>query len=354
MFVTRISAFAKGTLVNFKTQWRAYLLFCNYFHLEPFDIDSELLCTYSEFLSRSFRSAQSIRNYLNGVKVLFLLLGLHVDVFSSYELKLTMKGLDRKLKHLPKQAFPITLEILGKIREHLNLNTPLDATYWCLFLFALLLLSRKSNLVPVSTKKFDKNKQLCRGDVTVFPSLIIVAFKWTKTIQLDFRSTLVCDSIAKHVKTVRRCHLQAFPGANIWDMINLLNCGTIQVNYDIILIHVGTNNVGTYEIADFDIGYNVLISTIEKLVKPHTVIVMSAIIPRLLDFQNTSYFVTTINSRLRSLCFKRGVQFVATYKPFLKFGMPVCELYSPICKLHLNYFGNLKLTNFFVQVLSHC
>ncbi|CAG2225057.1 unnamed protein product [Mytilus edulis] len=187
MFVTRISAFAKGTLVNFKTQWRAYLLFCNYFHLEPFDIDSELLCTYSEFLSRSFRSAQSIRNYLNGVKVLFLLLGLHVDVFSSYELKLTMKGLDRKLKHLPKQAFPITLEILGKIREHLNLNTPLDATYWCLFLFALLLLSRKSNLVPVSTKKFDKNKQLCRGDVTVFPSLIIVAFKWTKTIQLGNR-----------------------------------------------------------------------------------------------------------------------------------------------------------------------
>ncbi|XP_052062920.1 uncharacterized protein LOC127702665 [Mytilus californianus] len=170
----------------------------------------------------------------------------------------------------------------------------------------------------------------------------------------DSRSTLVCDFIAKHVKTIRRCHLQAFPGANIWDIINLLNCGTIQVNYDIILVHVGTNNVGTYEVADFDIAYNVLISTIEKLVKPHTVIVMSAIIPRLLDFQNTCYFVTTINSRLRSLCFKRGVQFVATYKPFLKFGMPVCELYSPICRLHLNYFGNLKLTNFFVQVLAHC
>ena len=94
----------------------------------------------------------------------------------------------------------------------------------------------------------------------------------------------MCDSIAKHVKTIRRCHLQAFPGANIWDMINLLNCGTIQVNYDIIMMHVGTNNVGIYEIADFDIGYNVLISTIEKLVKPHTVIVMSAIIPHLLDF----------------------------------------------------------------------
>ena len=146
-----------------------------------------MLCTFSEFLSRSFKSAQSIRNYLNGVKVLFLLLGLHVDIFSSYELKLTLKGLDRKLKHLPKQAFPITLEILDSFSKYLNFDNPLDTAYWCLFLFALFLLSRKSNLVPVSTKKFDKSKQLCRGDVTVFPSFLIVKFRWTKTIQFGNR-----------------------------------------------------------------------------------------------------------------------------------------------------------------------
>ena len=161
----------------------------------------------------------------------------------------------------------------------------------------------------------------------------------------------MCDSIAKHDKTIR---LQAFPGAHIWDIIYLLNCGRIQVNYDIILIHVGTNNVDSFQIADFDLAYNVLISTLKKLVRPNTVIVMSAIIPRPVDFQNTCYFVTTVNRRLRNLCSLRGVQFVATYKPFLKFGEPVCELFSPICKLHLNYFGNLKLTNFFVQVLAHC
>jgi hypothetical protein len=84
-----MSAFAIGTLNNFKTQWKAYLLFCSYFHLQPFQIDAELLCTYSEFLSRPFKSAQSIRKYLNGVKVLFLLLGLNIEMFSSYVLKLT-------------------------------------------------------------------------------------------------------------------------------------------------------------------------------------------------------------------------------------------------------------------------
>jgi len=65
---------------------KAYLLFCNYFHLQPFQVDAELLCTYSEFLSRSFKSAQSIRNYLNGVKVWFLLLGFNIEMFSSYVL----------------------------------------------------------------------------------------------------------------------------------------------------------------------------------------------------------------------------------------------------------------------------
>jgi hypothetical protein len=76
-----MSAFAIGTLNNFKTQWKAYLLFCSYFHLQPFQVDAELLCAYSELLSRSFKSAQSIRNYLNGVKVLFLLLGLNIEMF---------------------------------------------------------------------------------------------------------------------------------------------------------------------------------------------------------------------------------------------------------------------------------
>ena len=121
MFQTRISAFAHGTLVNFKTQWRAYLLFSNYFHLEAFNINAEMLCINSEFLARSFKSVQSIRNYLNGIKILFHLLGFPIEMFSSYELKLTLTGLNRKLQHLPKQALPITVDILEKFSYHLNL-----------------------------------------------------------------------------------------------------------------------------------------------------------------------------------------------------------------------------------------
>ena len=88
---------------------------------------------------------------------------------------------------MPRQALPITLEILDKFYDHMNFNSSIDVTYWCLFLFAFFLLSRKSNLVPVSVKKFDSSRQLCRGDITVCPTYLIVRFKWAKTIQFGNR-----------------------------------------------------------------------------------------------------------------------------------------------------------------------
>jgi hypothetical protein len=68
-------------------------------------------------------------------------------------------------------------------------------------------------------------------------------------------------------------------------------------------------------------------------------------IPRIIGMQITQW---------GNICFRRHCEFVATYKPFLKFGRPVWELYSPLCNLHPNNSGNIKLTNFNIQVISHC
>ena len=158
------------------------------------------------------------------------------------------------------------------------------------------------------------------------------------------------------MKHVRNCqyHLQPYPGARIQDLTYFINSGLVSINYDIVIIHVGTNNVNFCQMADFEFYYNNLVSVVKRHVNPSTKIILSAIIPRPVDDEYTGDFVTAANKALQSLCMKRNVDFVATYKPFLKFGRPVCELFSPICKLHPNYFGNLKLTNFYVQVISHC
>lgn len=187
MLQSRKVAFAKGTISNLSIQWKAYLLFCAYYQLHPFKISINVLCCYCQFLSRSFKSVCSIKNYLNGVRILFLLQGMEINKFSSFELKLTLRGLSRVLQHLPKQALPITLEILEKIHKYLNFKISEDVTFWCLFLFAFFLLSRKSNLVPISSRKFDNTKQLCRKDIIIQKSYLLVKFKWTKTIQFGDR-----------------------------------------------------------------------------------------------------------------------------------------------------------------------
>ena len=70
----------------------------------------------------------------------------------------------------------------------------------------------------------------------------------------DSRSvTLICGSIAKHIKSLKRCTLQPFPGADIRDIIYFIYAEIVKVNYDIIIIHVGTNNVCNNKLADFDL-----------------------------------------------------------------------------------------------------
>jgi Ni2+-binding GTPase involved in maturation of urease and hydrogenase len=110
--------------------------------------------------------------------------------------------------------------------------------------------------------------------------------------------------------------MQPFPGADIWDIIYYTDAGIVKVNYDIIIIHVGTNNVCNHKLADFSYAYNVLITTVKRLSNLNIVIILSAIIPRPLD--NSANVVKSVNFQLQSICHKRAVKFVTTYKPFLK------------------------------------
>ena len=108
-------------------------------------------------------------------------------MLSSYVLKLTFRGTDRKLQHLPRQALPITLKILDTYYNHINFNSSIDVTYRSIFLFTFFFLRRKSNLVTVSVKKCYSSRQLCRGDIIVCSTYLIVRFRWTKTIEFGNR-----------------------------------------------------------------------------------------------------------------------------------------------------------------------
>ena len=87
--------------------------------------------------------------------------------------------------HVPRQALPITLQILSEFVPLLDSQDPFDATFWAALLTAFFCLLRKSNLVPDTAAKFDPQHQLCRGDFKVHPECMLVCVRWSKTIQFS-------------------------------------------------------------------------------------------------------------------------------------------------------------------------
>ena len=136
-------------------------------------------------MSRSFKSVDSIKNYVSGIRTLHLIVGKPFPDLKEFCIHLIYRGIARqkRLKHIPKRALPITIDILLKIYNHIDLSDVKQATIWCLFLFPFFLMAIKSNLVPDSVHKFDSSKQLTREKIALNGDIVIVKFEWSKTIQ---------------------------------------------------------------------------------------------------------------------------------------------------------------------------
>jgi hypothetical protein len=141
---------------------------------------------------------------------------LDVSAFQSKKLQWVIKGISRSKSHLVKQALPITPSLLAEMLQKLG-NTHNDLVLKALFSVAFFLLCRKSNLVPNSSKVFDKSKQLTRGDFQVCKRVLLVKIKWSKTIQFSQKThTVPIVAIPKsRICPVRhyRNMIRALPGS---------------------------------------------------------------------------------------------------------------------------------------------
>ena len=158
-------------------------MFCAYFNLQELPAKVETLCLYVQFLSRSFRSVESIRNYLSGIKTLHLMLDLDFPKDNTLQLNLLLRGISRLKQHVPRQAEPITPLILLEMYKHLDFSLQQDVVFWSVSLLMLFLMARKSNMMPNSVKNFDPTKQLLREDVIIENQMLLVNIKWSKTRQ---------------------------------------------------------------------------------------------------------------------------------------------------------------------------
>ena len=170
------SAFAVGTKRNLMTQWRTFLLFCAYFKFVAIPASLKTVCFYIQFLSRSFKSVESIKNYISGIHTLHLFLDESFPYFDEFVVKLLFRGIERNTQHSSKRALAITIDILLDIYKVIDHNDPKQSNIWCL-----------SNLVPDTKSSFDRNKQMTRNKVVLEDGIAIVIFSWSKTIQMGDR-----------------------------------------------------------------------------------------------------------------------------------------------------------------------
>ena len=180
---TRKSAYSSGTNKAHTIQWKAYIKFALQHKFQILPVSTEILCMYARFLARSFKSSDSISNYVSGLRVLHTLLDYPTQAFTSIQYRLTIKGLTRNLQHRRAQASPVTPTMLVTFLQYLDLANPVDATCWALFVLVFYSMARKSNLVPDSVKSFDQDKQLTREKVLVGKQCLVLKWSWAKNIQ---------------------------------------------------------------------------------------------------------------------------------------------------------------------------
>ena len=172
-------------------------------------VTAQILCLFAQFLSYNLKALSSIYNYFTGVHTLHLLTGQQVPNLQDFKWKITVRGLKRKMKHVVKQASPVTPLILAQIHALLNFHKKVDTVFWATLLVGFFIMAGASNLVPVSSKKWSPIKQLSRSSILFNRKGMVVRIRWSKTIQycqkvLETPVLAIPQSILCLVKVVHR------------------------------------------------------------------------------------------------------------------------------------------------------
>ena len=201
-----LASYSRGSWANMYIQWKSYWLFCRHYGLRPLPASAKCLFLFAQFLSRSFKSADSINNYLCSVKVLHEISGLECDVLQSSGYKLLIRGLRRQLQHRSKEALPVDPQLLKEMFVFVDVSDVTQATYWCAILFAFFLMFRKSQYISQFSSVVDMSKVL-RSDVVISDDVAKVYVGWSKTNQ--FGQRLLCLPLVS-IPNSPLCPLTAF------------------------------------------------------------------------------------------------------------------------------------------------
>ena len=106
------SAFRPGTTANHKTQAALYINFCDNYGVQAINSTVDTICLYAAYLTHRFKSAQSVNNYISGVRFsMHNCLDIYPKALDSFELKLMTRACKLILRRPPTVDFHSQLKI---------------------------------------------------------------------------------------------------------------------------------------------------------------------------------------------------------------------------------------------------
>lgn len=174
---------------------RYYIQFCSTYDFRPIQPEETTVCLYVSKLADTC-SYRTIKNYLNGVRILHLEAGLANPLPAMFNLERTLRGIKRAKGDItPNRKLAVTPDILARIIRRLDLFTPSNMAFTAAMLVAFFGFFRKANVCPVQagTNPVDEQSPVrrCDFDFADDMTLIWVNLRRTKTIQFGQRTLRV-------------------------------------------------------------------------------------------------------------------------------------------------------------------
>lgn len=173
--------YTKKSRLNVMSHLRQLSVFSVAFNVSFLPSERDTLLGFIELMSRTC-GFDHIQHVLSSVKFLHDFTG-HVYPGDTFEFKVLLRGLKRKLAKSAKQALPITPEMLILMYEFVNIKNPAELAHWTSFLLALRLLYRKSSIAPESLKNFNPITGLSREKAVLSNGVVLVFQNHSKTNQ---------------------------------------------------------------------------------------------------------------------------------------------------------------------------
>ena len=175
----------ESTKKNLITHLNAYQKFCDRYMIQYFPCNNQQLCRFMQHLKRSFESADSVSNYLSGLRTIMALSGLEIPDPKDRQIQMFLTGLKRIMQHAVKQAAPITPQLLVALSKVVNYRDRIETIAWTAVLLGFYMFLRKSNLALEAMDKFNALQQFTRSDVSLLglDKAMMFEIRWTKTLQ---------------------------------------------------------------------------------------------------------------------------------------------------------------------------